>query len=151
MEKLWSTAKKPLERMNLELVPLTFNKIMQSPSYTVMILGTEKKRFAIYMEPSVGEHLQSYMINEQTPRPYTHELINSLLLGFEIKILQVVITDVEDTVYFARIFLEQLEGDNRKIIEIDARPSDALPLALMNNIPLFCRREIFEQTIPIED
>lgn len=137
--------------MNLELVPLTFNKIMQSPSYTVMILGTEKKRFAIYMEPSVGEHLQSYMINEQTPRPYTHELINSLLLGFEIKILQVVITDVEDTVYFARIFLEQLEGDNRKIIEIDARPSDALPLALMNNIPLFCRREIFEQTIPIED
>lgn len=124
---------------------------MQSRSYTVIILGTEEKKFAIYTEPTVGQNIQTYLTEEHKPRPYTHDLIKSIFDGFEIKVLQVVINNVEDTIYFARIFLEQQLGEMRQIVEIDARPSDAITLALMHNAPVFCRKEILEKAVPIQE
>ena len=110
--------------MASELVPITFNKIMQSRSYTVIILGTDQKRFAIYTDPSVGKNIQTYLTDENKPRPFTHDLINAVFRGFDIKPLQIVINDIEDTIYFARIYLEQTVGEQKTILEIDARPSD---------------------------
>src|ERR1700722_2348239 len=128
--------------MPTDLIPVTFNKIMQAQSYTVIILGTESKKFAIYTEPTVGRNIQLYLTEEHKPRPYTHDLIHSIFDGLEIKVMQVVINNVEDTIYFARIFLEQTIGDERRILEIDARPSDSVTIALMHNAPLFCKKEV---------
>ena len=134
-----------------ELIPITFNKIMQSRAYTVIILGTESKRFAIYTDPSVGRNIQVYLTEEHKPRPYTHDLINAVFRGFEIKPLQIVINNIEDTVYFARLYLEQQIGEQKTILEIDARPSDCITLAILNNIPVFCRKEILEKAVPVEE
>ncbi|MBY0529431.1 MAG: DUF151 domain-containing protein [Rhabdochlamydiaceae bacterium] len=135
----------------MELVPITFNKIMQSRAYTVIILGTEEKRFAIYTAPEVGQNIQAYLTMENKPRPFTHDLINALLKGLNITPLQIVINDIEDTIYFARLFLEQTIGDQKIILEMDARPSDCITLALMNNIPVFCRKDIFEKTVAVTE
>lgn len=137
--------------MSSELVPITFQKIMQSRSYTVIILGTEKKKFAIYTDPHVGHNIQVHLTQGHPPRPPTNQLIDAIFRGLDIKILQVVITDVEDTIYFARLFLEQKQGDERHILEIDARPSDCVSLALIHNTPIFCRKEIFDKVVPIEE
>jgi bifunctional DNase/RNase len=137
--------------MATELIPITFNKIMQSRSYTVIILGTDQKKFAIYTDPSVGRNIQTCLTQEHKPRPYTHDLINAIFRGFEIKPLQIVITDIEDTIYFARLYLEQQMGDTTTVLEIDARPSDCITLALLGNIPVFCRREIFDRAVPVEE
>lgn len=137
--------------MASELIPVTFDKIMQSPSYTVLILGSEKKKFAIYTEPHVGEQIQLYLTEEHKPRPLTHDLISAILEGLNVKVLQVVINNVEDTVYFARLFLEQEIGDTKQILEIDTRPSDCITLALMKNAPVFCRKEVLEKAIAVTD
>ena len=137
--------------MDFELIPIQFNKIMQSQNYTVFILGTEEKRFAIYTSPHVGKNLQIHLADQVKPRPYTYDLINSLFNGLDISILQVVITDVQDTLYLARLFVEQETDGLRKVLEIDARPSDCLTLALENDIPIYCTRDVFEKTIPIEE
>jgi bifunctional DNase/RNase len=137
--------------MAAELVPVTFNKILQSRAYTVIILGTEEKKFAIYTDPHVGRNIQLYLTEEHKPRPYTHDLITSIFDGLDIKVIQVVINDVEDTIYFARIFLEQQVGDERHILEIDARPSDCITLALMRNTPVFCKRSVLEKAVAVED
>jgi len=134
-----------------ELIPITFNKIMQTRAYTVIILGTDKKKFAIYTDPHVGQNIQTHFIEKKKTRPFTHNLINSIFKGLDIKILQVIIQDVEDTVYFARLFLEQQTKEIKTIIEIDARPSDCIILALMNNVPVFCRKEIIEKAVPVEE
>src|SRR5690242_19046781 len=97
--------------MTAELVPITFNRIMQSRSYTVIILGTDAKKFAIYTDPSVGRNIQTCLAQEHKPRPYTHDLINAIFKGLDIKPLQIVITDIEDTIYFARLYLEQQTGE----------------------------------------
>jgi uncharacterized protein len=77
--------------------------------------------------------------------------MNAIFKGLNVKPLQVVITDIEDTIYFARLFLEQQIGDETHILEIDARPSDCITLALINNVPLLCRRDIFEKAVAVED
>lgn len=134
----------------MELVPIFLIKIMQSGAYTVIILGNEQKNFAIYTHPLVGQNLQSFLTKEHQKRPYTHNLLNSIFGGFDIHLKQVVINHIEDTVYFSRLFLEQNMGEQTQILEIDARPSDCLTLALMHNAPLFCTREVLDQTVPIE-
>jgi len=138
-------------RMFSELIQLSFDKIMQTRAYTVIVLGTVQKRFAIYVETHIGRTLQMYLTGNEAPRPLTYDLVDSIFKGFDIKITQVVINDVQDTTYFARLFLELNREDYRQIVEIDARPSDCITLALMNSIPVYCTREVLEKTIPVED
>jgi uncharacterized protein len=134
-----------------ELTQLSFDKIMQTRSYTVIVLNGKDKKFAIYTDASVGRTLQMFLTDVERPRPLTHDLIDKIFEGMEIRVKQVVIVDVQDTVYFARLFLEQDLGDVRHIIEIDARPSDCLILALMNNAPVYCTQEVLQKTIAVEE
>lgn len=134
-----------------QLIQLSFDKIMQTEAYTVIILGAEDKRFAIYTDPNTGKTLQFFLTQVETPRPLSHELFSKIFEGFNIRVKQVIITDVEDTVYFARLFLEQEENGIRKIIEIDARPSDSLIIALMANAPVYCKKEVMQKIVPIEE
>lgn len=136
--------------MTSELIPIIFNKIMQSRSYTVIILGTQEKRFAIYTDPQVGNNIQMHLTEKKT-RPFTHDLLHAIFSGFDIRTAQIVIYDVEDTIYFARLYLEQKTGEKTTILEIDARPSDCITLSLLNNIPIFCRKEVLEKTVPVEE
>jgi hypothetical protein len=135
--------------MFTELVQLAFDKIMQTRSYTVIVLKTKEKKFAIYVDPAVGKSLQTYLSEAEKPRPLTHDLIASICKGLDIKILKIVINDIQDTVYYARLFVEQQKGPMRHIVEIDCRPSDCIILALMHNAPVYCSKEVVEKAIPV--
>lgn len=134
--------------MTTELIPITFNKIMQSKSYTAIVLGNEEKKFAIYVEPKVGKTLQLFFADEKPPRPLTHELFSSIFENLSIRVVQVVIRECQDSVFLARLFIEQQTNGLRQILEIDARPSDCITLALMQNAPVLCSKEVLEKTIP---
>jgi bifunctional DNase/RNase len=133
------------------LVQLTFDKIMQTHSYTVIVLAAKDKKFAIYTDPSTGRTLQMFLTEVEHPRPLTHDLIDKILEGLDVRVKQIVINDVQDTVYYARLFLEQDIGDIRHIVEIDARPSDCLTIALMNNAPVYCTQDVLDKTIAVEE
>lgn len=134
-----------------ELIQLSFDKIMQTRAYTVIVLNGQGKSFAIYTDPDIGKVLQLFLTEVETPRPLTHEFIDKIFEGMEVRVKQVIINDVQDTIYYARLFLEQDIGEIRHIIEIDGRPSDCLILALMNNAPVYCTQEVLEKTIAVEE
>lgn len=134
-----------------ELIQLTFDKIMQTRTYTVIVLGTPEKRFAIYTDPNIGKMIQMYLTGVETPRPMTHELMDGIFKGFGVRVKQVIINDVEDTIYYSRLYLELDQNGIRHILEIDSRPSDCIMLALMNNVPIYCTRELLNKTIGVED
>jgi bifunctional DNase/RNase len=136
--------------MLTELVQIRFHKIMQTRAYTVIILGTSEKQFAIYTEPNVGKILQMHLTDASKPRPVTHDLIAMLFQGFDMRIKQVVINDIQDTVYFARLFVEQFQQQIQHIVEVDARPSDCITLALLSNAPVYCTKEVLDKALPIE-
>lgn len=137
--------------MLTELVQLSFDKIMQTRSYTVVILSGNEKRFAIYTDPGIGRVLQLLLTGTEKPRPLTHDLFFTMMKALDIRIKQVVINDIQDTIYFARIFLEQQRNGIRHIVEIDARPSDCITLALMSNAPVYCTKEVLEKTVAVEE
>jgi uncharacterized protein len=137
--------------MTSELIQVKFSKIMQTRAYTMVIVGTDEKRFPIYTEASVGKLLQDSLTGVDHPRPLTHHLIGEIFLGLGVRIKQIVINDLQDTVYFARLYIEQTLNDRRHILELDARPSDCITLALLHDIPVYCTRTVFDTAIPIQD
>src|SRR5258707_1880275 len=77
-----------------------------------------------------------------TPRPMTHDLIKSLLLGLSTGIRKVVVNDLKDDTFYALIWLER----NGELISIDSRPSDALALALRLDCPIFVEDEVLKSS-----
>jgi hypothetical protein len=68
-----------------------------------------------------------------TPRPMTHDLIKTLLLGLDAGIQKVVVNELKDETFFAVIWVER----NGELISVDSRPSDALALALRLDCPIY--------------
>jgi bifunctional DNase/RNase len=64
--------------------------------------------------------------------------------GFNITVERVIITDLKNSTYFARLILQQQNEVARKIVEIDARPSDCLAIAAAQKKPIFVTTPLFE-------
>ncbi|MCB1033759.1 MAG: bifunctional nuclease family protein [Acidobacteria bacterium] len=77
----------------------------------------------------------------ETPRPMTHDLLFSMVQKLGGTLKRIVITDLEDSTFFALIHVD-LNGGS---LEIDSRPSDALALALRAKIPFFVTRTVLEK------
>lgn len=76
------------------------------------------------------------------PRPMTHDLIASVLNSFAIEVSRVEITDLKDNTYFALIYLVR----DGKPFKIDARPSDAIAIALRTQSPIYVHETVIAQS-----
>lgn len=74
-------------------------------------------------------------------RPLTHDLFYDLLLQLGITVQRIVITELKESTYFAELILGQ--GD--RIIVLDARPSDAIAMALRASAPIYVTQQVLEQ------
>jgi bifunctional DNase/RNase len=79
--------------------------------------------------------------NVKLPRPMTHDLIKQVLEAIEAKIISVVITDLKDNTYFAKIHLTYRDAE----ITVDSRPSDAIALALKAESPIFVASDVIQK------
>ena len=93
----------------------------------------------------MGAIIGMFLRDTPKERPLTHDLINSIFKGFNITVERVIITELKNSTYFARLILQQQNELARKIVEIDARPSDCLALATAQKRPLFVTSDLFEQ------
>ena len=73
-----------------------------------------------------------------TPRPMTHDLIKSLLLGLNTGLRKVVVSELKDETFYAVIWLEK----DGQVISVDSRPSDALALALRLDCPIYVEEQV---------
>ena len=78
-------------------------------------------------------------------RPLTHDLMNSIFKGFGITVERVVVTELRNSTYFARLILKQQNELGQALAEVDARPSDCLALATAHKKPIFVSQKLFEQ------
>lgn len=133
------------------LIPVHFEKILQSRNYSVILLCALEKQIAIYTESAVGKSLQTYLTEGNKPRPLTHDLLAMVLSGFDISLMKVVISDLKETVYHSKIFLKKSSpNEPSHILEIDARPSDAITLAIVKKAPIFCTQAVLDSAFPFE-
>lgn len=76
--------------------------------------------------------------NVATPRPLTHDLVKNVVDGLRVKIVKIVVTEIMDNTYYSLIYL----NDGQKDTLIDARPSDAVAIALRVGAPIFVEDSI---------
>lgn len=130
--------------MQADVVAVTIKGVMPTANGCAVFLGGDEKTFVIYVDHSVGNAIQMTLNGVKRERPLTHDLIGSILLGLDAKLDHVVINDVNDGTFFARILLRMENELGKKIIEVDARPSDSIVLALQQKRPMFASRKVYE-------
>ncbi len=77
-----------------------------------------------------------------TPRPMTHDLIKNVFLGLTTGVRKVVVSELKDDTFYALIWVEQ----NGDLIAIDARPSDALAVALRLDCPIYVEDDVLKSS-----
>ena len=76
-----------------------------------------------------------------TPRPMAHDLIRNTLDALNAKLISVVVTDLRDNTYFAKLHLQYKDSE----YTVDSRPSDAIALALRADSPIFASEEVIQK------
>ncbi|MBZ0258912.1 bifunctional nuclease family protein [bacterium] len=74
-------------------------------------------------------------------RPLTHDLASNIITTLGAKMDRIIITDLRDSTFYARIFFETNNGE----VDVDSRPSDAIALAVRTKTPIFVSKDVLEQ------
>jgi bifunctional DNase/RNase len=106
----------------------------------VILTDEEEKRY-LPIWIGVAEATAIFIqLNEQTlPRPMTHDLLKNVIEILGGKVNKILVNDINQNTFFARVFLETEGGEK---YEVDARPSDAIALALRCDAPIFVAEKV---------
>jgi uncharacterized protein len=126
---------------NLIVDPATQNPV-------VTLSGPQKRRaMFIWIGPAEARAIYAEMQGIKHFRPFTHDLLASVINEFYGVVRRIVITHAKENVFYATIMIEK-EGS---LMEIDARPSDSLVMALKFEAPVFVSKTLFEKmSLPME-
>ena len=128
-----------------ELVPMTIKGLMLDPvsNSPIVVLKDEEEKFFLPIWVGIFEAnaIALQLENVATPRPMTHDLLKNLIGELEGRVSRIVINDLRDSTFFAQIRI--LSGG--KTLEVDARPSDAIALALRTEAPIFVAQTVLDQ------
>lgn len=132
--------------MNKTVVPVQIRALIPTTAGCATFLGNEEKVFVIYMDQAVGAAIGMFLSGTEKERPLTHDLIALILASLGAKVDRVVINDLKNGTYFGRLILTaENELQQRKIIELDARPSDCLALAVQQKATVYVSRVVWDE------
>ncbi len=95
----------------------------------------------IFIGPAEAQAIDFALKGIQPARPQTHDLILKILRQLHAEVQQVVVTDLEEDIYFAELHVKTPSG----IVVIDARPSDAIAIALRAKAPIRVEEQVFRK------
>ena len=130
--------------MKNDAVSVEIRGILPANSGCAIFVGNDEKVFVIQVEHNMGAIIGMFLRDTPKERPLTHDLIASIFKGFNISVERMVITELKNSTYFARLILRQDNELGKKLVEIDARPSDCLALATAHKRPIFVAKALFE-------
>ena len=131
--------------MKSDVLPVEIRGILPANSGCAIFVGNSQKVFVIQVEHNMGVIIGMFLRDAPKERPLTHDLMNNIFKGFNLTIERVIITELKNSTYYARLILQQENELGRKIVEIDARPSDCLALATAQKRPIYVSSPLFEQ------
>ncbi len=109
--------------------------------------GSDRRALPIYIGQEQARAIMGAMENQKPPRPLTHDLIVNMLEAWNMTLDRVIIHTLQKDTFYAALILQQ--GDIKK--EIDARPSDAIAIALRTNTPIWVMEEVVANaSIPVD-
>jgi bifunctional DNase/RNase len=132
--------------MDDSFVQVEIKGLLPTPNGAGVFLEAEGKVIAVFIDAMVAQALRMAVEGTRAPRPLTHDLLRTVLEGLGVSVSKVVIHDLQGEVYFARIALQQENELGLSFLEVDARPSDSLVLALQAGAPVWIARKVLEES-----
>jgi hypothetical protein len=126
-----------------DVVEVQIKGVLPTTNGCAVFVGTDEKCFVIYVDHSVGAAITMFLRNTPKERPLTHDLIGHIFAGLGAKVERVIINDLKNSTYFARLILKAENELGKKILEIDARPSDCIALAVQQKSPIYVAEKVF--------
>ena len=130
--------------MDNQVVSVSVKGVMPTSSGCAVFLGNDAKTFVIYVDQGIGEAIQRAVDDGQSNRPMTHDLMLTMLDGLGAEVERIVINHVDAGTFFARIILSMENELGHKIIELDARPSDSIVMALASSKPIYVAQTVID-------
>jgi bifunctional DNase/RNase len=128
-----------------QLVAMSIKGLMLDPvsNSPIVVLKDDEEKFFLPIWVGIFEAnaIALQLENVATPRPMTHDLLRNMIAELHGEVTRIVINDLRDSTFFAQIRI--LSGE--RTLEIDARPSDAIALALRTEAPIFVAQEVLDQ------
>jgi len=118
-----------------------FVSTITGPQAVVFLSDNGDRMVPIYIGPAEAISIDIALRKETTPRPMTHDLVKSIMDNFGIGIDRIIIDDLDEQVFYPRLMLKNGKRD----IEIDARPSDCIALAVRTDARIFIEQGILDK------
>lgn len=149
-------SRRPTQRRFPPLIPLRVDKIGLDPEHgqaIVLLKDDDGRRYLpISIGPFEANAIALAIEGVKPPRPLTHDLLKTVLDSFEAKVVRVLIDDLKEAgdgtgTFYAQITLKVGERE----IEMDARPSDGIALAVRASAPIYALEKVLEAAAVPED
>ncbi|MFH0778125.1 MAG: bifunctional nuclease family protein [Candidatus Eisenbacteria bacterium] len=115
----------------------------RTKSHVVILRERDGSRvLPIWIGPAEASAIMMELAGKKFQRPLTHDLMATIVRGLRARVSKIVISDLRDNTFYAHILLER-EKD-KEIVNVDARPSDSIALALKTNSPIFLSDTLLE-------
>ncbi len=126
--------------------------LLPTNSGCAVFLGDGHKVIVIFIDPAIGISINTTLSGQTPSRPLTHDLFAQTLMAFGARMTRAIIVSMENDIYYARMILEaENEVMERKIVELDARPSDCIALAVRCEAPIFVARSLWDSLPDVSD
>ena len=130
--------------MNTEVIEVQVRAVLPLEGSFAVFIGNQDKVFVIYVDESVGAAISMFMRGVNKERPLTHDLVGHILMAFGAKVERVIINHVRGSVFHARLILSaENELHVKKVVELDARPSDSIALAVQQSAPIYVAADVW--------
>ena len=138
--------------MSKDVIQVQIKELIPTNAGVAVFLGNEEKIFVIYVDPSVGSAINMFVNGTAKERPLTHDLMALILAAVGARVERVIVNDLKSGTYFGRLIITaENELQQRKIIELDSRPSDCLAMATQQKAPIFVSREVWDEVEDMSD
>jgi len=132
--------------MSKPVVEVQVRAVLPFNNGRAVFIGNDDKVFVIYVDEGVGAAISMFMSGTPKERPLTHDLMAHLMKALGARVERVIINDLKSETYFARLILTaENELFEKKIIELDGRPSDCLALAIQQGSPIYVSRDVWDE------
>jgi bifunctional DNase/RNase len=134
-----------------ELIRVIIHQLVVDPASQQPVVALadlqELRALFIWIGLPEARAIYSELEGVKHQRPLTHDLLEQIIQKTEGGIHRIVVTHTQENIYYATVVLQR----ENNLIEIDARPSDAIVLALKFDAPVFVNRDLFEKmSLPLE-
>src|SRR5215210_1356098 len=138
--------------MSKPVIEVQVRAVLPTSAGRAVFVGNDEKTFVIYVDESVGAAITMFMSNTPKERPLTHDLMGHLMTALGAHVERVIINDLKNATYYARMIIRaENELQQKKIIELDGRPSDCIAMATQQKAPMYVSQDVWDEVDDMSD